>query len=271
MALISPQHLQSVVTLGLFDPQENVKTGEPMRKVATGFLYAYPSLGKQEEGESGLRLWLVTCKHVIQGVYESGSNGIMIRMNRSGDHRMQTFAIPPQEKTRWSFHPTQDIAVIPTSWKDLDSKGVQWQTFAAGRNALPREKVAQLGLSEGYEVFILGFPVGWRRGRHDYPIVRHGILAQTQGWLNREHETFLVDGSGFPGNSGGPVVTKPQNITVAGINTVLEAGLIGMVSKGTIFHISPGNSDLAETADLIEVVPMEAIDESIEIAMQEEG
>ena len=32
MALISPQHLQSVVTLGKFDPQEKVKTGEPMRE-----------------------------------------------------------------------------------------------------------------------------------------------------------------------------------------------------------------------------------------------
>ena len=68
----------------------------------------------------------------------------------------------------------------------------------------------------------------------------------------------LVDGSGFPGNSGGPViVTTPQ----------VDA-LIGMVSNRTL---SPLIAGLNETADLIEIIPMEAINETIEFAMELES
>ena len=262
--MLSSNHLQCVVALAKLSSAEDAEwTNSLTQTSATGFLYAFPHSGKIEDGtDKYRRLWLVTCKHVIQGLSSDGSDEMIVRMNQMDQQNMVVFTILLQEQgsaPRWYLHPIKDIAVIPTSWQDLEDKGIQWRTFAAGRNAVTRREATDLGLGEGDIVFILGFPTGWREGRQDYPIVRHGVLAQTRGWLKGEHDTFLVDGSGFPGNSGGPViVTTPQ----------VDA-LIGMVSAREISPLPEGL--LSETADLIEVIPMEAINETIEFAMELES
>lgn len=277
MALMPPKYLQSVVALGIkSSPQLMAKTGEPMEAIATGFLYGYPRSGTRSDETEGFALWLVTCKHVIQDVFNAGHDEVLVRFNKASNAGMQTFRIilHSDEGPAWTLHQKADVAVIPASWPDLESKGVQWETFATGRNALLRESQFLARLQEGDEVYIAGFPIGWRTGRQDYPIVRHGVLAQIQGWLNHDHDTFLVDGSGFPGNSGGPVVTKPQAIAVAGHQIQWSTSwLVGMVSERRFSKIDTNKYaeiriEVEETADLIEVVPMDAIDEAISLAMQ---
>lgn len=277
MALIPPKYLQSVVALGAkASPKVKMETGEAMDAIATGFLYAYPKYGAKDDEAEGFALWLVTCKHVIQNEINARHDEVLVRFNKTSNAGKQTFRIPLHsgEAPAWTFHERADVAVIPASWPDLESKGVQWETFAAGRNAISRESQFLAKLREGDEVYIAGFPIGWRTGRQDYPIVRHGVLAQIQGWLNHDHDTFLVDGSGFPGNSGGPVVTKPQAIAVTGHQIHWSTSwLVGMVSERRFSKIDANEYaevqiDMEETADLIEVVPMDSIDEAISLAMQ---
>ena len=256
-----------------------------MRKGATGFLYGYPSRKKQSDENSDFRLWLVTCAHVIETVMNLGHENILVRMNKSIHGEMKTFNIPLNDGQNyaWHFHPNMDVAVIASSPDDFESKGVDWEIFASGRNSLTKDECVQFGLSEGDGVFILGFPVGWREGKQDYPVVRHGVLAQVQGWFSGDHDTFLVDGSGFPGNSGGPVVTVPQVAAITGTRLNSRSDLIGMVSKGKNYKIMPKEPHgleewadlikqlgLRESADLIEVVPVDAIDETIQLAMDAE-
>ena len=259
---LDPRFLEAVVSIGVqATPQEMEKTKEPMSKSATGFLYAYPELGKTGRDAADFRLWLVTCKHVIRGIREENANEIMVRLNKSRKKEMQTFRIYFQQDRgpNWFEHPKADIAVISVSPEELEKRGVQWATFAAGRDTLRREKVIEAGLSEGDEVLVLGFPVGWRLAKQDYPIVRHGLLAQVQGWFNEEHDTFLIDGSIFPGNSGGPVVTKPEVRQDAYI-ALGRSGLIGMALGFWPYQ--------TENADLGVVVPMELIDETINNVQQ---
>lgn len=271
--VVSPEHLQCVVALGRFtEEDEIVTTGRLMREAASGFMYAFPRSGKRNNESDGFWPWLVTCKHVVREIGGGfRPEQMILRMNMENHHGTQMFAIPLRETTddpSWFLHPTKDVAVIPIVWEDLDKRGVQWRVFAAGRDAISRREAAILGLSEGNSVFMLGFPTGWRPGRQDYPIVRHGVLAQVQGWLNEDHETFLVDGSGFPGNSGGPVITSPQFETASESGNVPRAAMIGMVSESKLYPIATGGQTLNESADLIEVIPVEAIDETIESAMQ---
>lgn len=279
MALLPPRYLHSVAAIGIESSREQLaRTGELMEPRATAFLYAFPRSGHVSDQASGFRLWLVTCAHEIDDLAKHCSHDMLVRMNKSVSADMQTFRISLLDdgSPDWTRHPDLDVAAIPTSWQDLEAKGVRWETFAAGRNALTRGGALALGLSEGDEVYMAGFPEGWRTGKQDYPIVRHGVLAQVQGWLKGEHETFLVDGSGFPGNSGGPVVTKPHSVPISGTQAVPDSWLIGMVSERRFSPISSEYSDryepdaFEETADLVEVVPMDAVDQVVQLAMERE-
>ena len=67
------------------------------------------------------------------------------------------------------------------------------------------------GFWEGTPVSMIGFPAGMiEGGKKNYPVVRGGTIAQIQGYLDRdpEHRNFLIDGSVFGGNSGGPIVVR---------------------------------------------------------------
>ena len=209
---------------------------------------------------------MVTCKHVMDGLLDQNESELIIRLNRLNHQGMQTFRadLSRNRKSGYFEHPTADVVVMLASWKKLNIRGIQWETFTAGQNVFTRQDAYEAGLSEGDGVFILGFPIGWVAGKQDYPIVRHGVLAQIQGWLNREHDTFLLDGSIFPGNSGGPVVTKPQTEAVVGTQTIPKSWLIGMTSA---YKINPGIAE-RENADLGIVIPMETINETIQIAMR---
>ena len=99
-------------------------------------------------------------------------------------------------------------------------------------------------------------------------------MAQIRGWLDGEHTSFLVDGSGFPGNSGGPVVSRFAIGGYGDYSKQSSSYLIGMVSKRRRSEIVPsGNPEVfvgrfEETADLIEVIPMEQINATIEMAIE---
>ena len=96
----------------------------------------------------------------------------------------------------------------------------------------------------------------------DYPVVRSGRIAQITGYLegDPEHRTFMVDGSVFPGNSGGPVVIPEGTPSLNGQYRVTGTSvLIGMVSERTFSPLLIGR----ENADLVGVVTMESINEVV--------
>ena len=285
MVMIPRKYLQAVVMLG--DYEEGVRFGEwgqILRPAGTGFLYGHPA---SRSPEDRFRLWLVTCAHVLDSIRESGQDSILIRMNKMAHESTYMWKAPTHDDDSmgWFFHPREDVAVLRSSPSDLESKGIDWEIFAAGRNTLPRSEAIDVRLSEGDEVFFTGFPIGWREGKRDYPVVRQGVLAQVQGWLRGEHETFLVDGSGFGGNSGGPVILKPQAFAIEGTGLVAEPYLIGMVSGRVpapirmydevpseleVFYKTIIELGLTESADLVDVIPVDVIDETIRLAMEAE-
>ena len=280
---LDPIILHTVVAVG--EANVNEQAGESMHVCASAFLYAYPKTWTAGENNSDFRLWLVTCKHVINSLMQRGK--IMVRFNTSMDSlirsvlatlqdspassdkkisifehlvnkQKQTFRISlkPGGGPNWTLSETADVAVIPAYPEHLVKEHIQWGSFSARKNAVTREGFVKFGLGEGDDVFMVGFPVGWRTGWQDWPIVRKGILSQVQGFLKGDHLTYLVDGSGFPGHSGGPVLTKD-------IYNMPGYRLIGMVSSSSL-HVK---DDIREMADLINVVPVDQIDRTIEQAM----
>jgi S1-C subfamily serine protease len=47
----------------------------------------------------------------------------------------------------------------------------------------------------------------------------------------QEQASFLIDANIFPGNSGGPVVTRPEISSIEGTKAIDKAALIGIVKS----------------------------------------
>lgn len=133
----------------------------------------------------------------------------------------------------WHSHPDPDIdiAVAPIGVSLLREHGMQFSYFKSNSQILDRDGCIAAGLSEGDGVFVLGFPLGDAGTDRNYAVVRHGIVARIRDYLAQESKTLLIDSSVFPGNSGGPVITRPEVLAVAGTPPYARASLIGVVSE----------------------------------------
>ena len=65
-------------------------------------------------------------------------------------------------------------------------------------------------MSAGDGVFVLGFPMNLAGVQRNHVIARQGVIARVSEMLDGASQTFMIDSFVFPGNSGGPVVLKPD-------------------------------------------------------------
>ena len=229
MALIPPGYLNTVVALG--SPS---KDGE-MQYTATGFLYGWPS-GETDENEAK-RYWvyLVTNRHV----FEKASKQVVslhARFNRPIGVESKIYTIPlkgTDGSDSWVVHPNPnaDVAVLKINPRLLEADNIEFELFASDVNTFTLDQAREIEVSEGDGVFVLGFPLGQAGDERNYAVVRQGIVARVQDWLKGNAQTFLIDASIFPGNSGGPVLLKPELTSIRGTKRNDRCGLIGMVSS----------------------------------------
>ena len=259
--LLPVEYLDTVVSLRT----DNLNESDDV--IGTGLFYAYPRVGSEGKYPDDYATCLVTCAHVVKNLKVSIRLGLNVNSNK---HEMLNGII--SERDSWICHPTADVAVVPINLNNFRPIRSMWGLPNGSKTI---EQMNADGVVEGTDVLMFGFPVGWRKGRQDYPIVRRGTIAQIQGLYHGDHDTFLVDGSGFPGNSGGPVIISP---IYAALGTELKqrkisGRTIGIVSgrRFSPIEISP-YSDVQvhaeETADLVEVIPMDRVHETIEHAMR---
>ena len=87
-----------------------------------------------------------------------------------------------------------------------------------------------MGVSEGDGVFLLGFPMGLIGNTRNMVVVRQGAIARIRDFLEGGSRDFLIDCTVFPGNSGGPVVGRPEFTSIKGTKAVDGAYLLGIVA-----------------------------------------
>ena len=291
MASINPKLVQASVKVRA--PDVNVH--------GTAFGYVRPddydsSNPTVHDASSVWRLWYVTCAHVIDAIEASQDDvkpRALIDVNEDFEESGRTiFSYPiAQYWTRhreWVRRRSQlgpikrayspedaavDVAVTtaPThyeKWNELDSWGFLPRTHMTKR-LMNKGASQDRPLTEGDEVFIVGFPTGYYEDLKNWPVVRHGVVAQIQPYLRGKAQTFLIDGSVFPGNSGGPVVTKPQSISITGTGRLQGNALIGMVSGHRLNLSNQGNATFRENADLGFVIPLDTINATIDMALSD--
>ena len=272
MALIPPGFLNSVVALG--GPSQD---GD-VRYTATGFLYGFPTEQTNENGANLYRIFLVTNRHVVEQAAKRKS-GMQARFNRPIGAGANVYPLKlnePDGSPSWTVHPDPgiDVAVISMNPNRLKQDGIEFSWFPSDTQTFTLEQARTSEVSEGDGVFVLGFPMGIAGDERNYAIVRQGIIARAQDWLKGDAQTFLIDASIFPGNSGGPVLLKPEVARIRGTKSNDRCGLIGMVSSYLPYQeiaISTQTERprmiFEENSGLGVVVPHDLIQETVKVAI----
>jgi len=221
MALIPPFCMDSVVAIG-------VPVAKGTQWVATGFLYGHHVSGAGAERR--YRPFLVTNRHVF-----AGADRRVLRFNALEGEPTRSFVVDLKDaagKPIWFAHPDADVdvAVLPIAAKALEDGHLKFSLFQSDDHCAGVARMKDLGVHEGDGAFVLGFPLGQVGGVRNVAILRGGHIARIQDLLAGAGKNFLVDALIFPGNSGGPVISKPEMVSIQGSKSQNAAYLIGVVA-----------------------------------------
>ena len=260
MALIPSGYMKTIISLGV--------SRQSFDHLGTGFLYDHPLCTK--DGKTHYRMFLVTNKHVV----DAGVTDVRFNQPRLGS--LEVHSISSVTSGPWTTHPYgADVAVIPVLSPGPLTVGrsVQDTEIFLGDVSTPSDEELPT-ITEGIGVFLIGFPLGLIGDDHNYPIVRSGVIARIQDWLGGEEDTFLIDAPAFPGNSGGPVLVRPDTTALRNTAAVTQAFLIGMVSHSIHARevaVSPQTGEtrvaFVENTGLSRVVPINTVKETLAVAV----
>jgi len=265
MALIPPFFLDTVTAIGTRNANQTIHW------LGTGFLYAEAANQQNELGEDLYHYYLVTNKHVLKD-----HRSIVMKINskdpsaQSNDYPLDLYDL--NGVPIWEGHPNPniDIAIISINPNVLSADNMSYAAFLSDKHTLNKNNLDQL--SEGDNIYILGFPMGLVDPTKQYVICRQGCIARIRDYVENKATDFLVDGTVFPGNSGGPVVVRPEITSIEGTETISNANLIGVVKsylpyEDIAISAQTGNPRVVfqENSGLTQVEPVEHISETIRI------
>ena len=261
MALLPPQYLNTVVGLGSSKGQ----------LMASGFLYGHQVGVDPADGRPWHRVFLVTNRHVAD------TEGIGALFNGPANRDRMFLSLPQigaDGQALWTLHPDdEDVAVCPISAPALDQAGIPYACFLS-EDGYSCDQAQEAGVAEGSSVAVLGFPLGLSGENRHYTIVRTGSIARIRDWFDGDDERFMIDCPVFPGNSGGPVVTIPDSVSIQGTPKVQESRLLGVVCGYLPYEdvaVSAHSGDtrvvFQENSGLAPVLPVEMIEETVEEAL----
>lgn len=239
MSLLNPSHLFSVAYVKVQSPDQ--------RQMSTGTAFCF--LDRIDDTDTAY-IYVVTCAHLFQGMPRNAHTAV--RFNTPTGVRNMIAACQD-----WIGHEWADVAILQLNASFINEQQISVVAWDA-THIITRQTAANKGVFEGEDVFILGYPIGWRPATLDYPIVRGGTVGQIRGWINGHHNSILVSGTVFPGNSGSPVILRPQPGGMSGTPVVTEVHLLGMVSSYERVP-SPEMPYGGENSGIMDIVPIDII------------
>lgn len=193
--------------------------------VASGFHYFHRVA--DEDGETRYQPFLVTNRHVIE--HEGPSLYVRVNPLVTGAAREYEMQAGAPSWTAHS-HPGIDVAVARVNVDLMRSEGLDVCFLQSDTDCASVAVMAETGVTEGDFVYVLGFPMGPVGAERDTVLARSGSLVRVRDLLGGAVNSFILDASVFPGNSGGPVVLKPEALSITGTAAVTTAYVIGIVA-----------------------------------------
>jgi hypothetical protein len=270
MAVVPTNYLDAVVVI-----ERGEMTGDEMQfsPMATGTLLGYlaPDQTGASEDEEIHAIFLVTNRHVIDGLDE-----IWLRFNQgAGSGRFRVAVKDDNGDQAFMISEHFDLAVIGINAPALNESGAEFSAIPQ-KAFLDLVGIEDADVSGGEGVFVLGFPMGITGTERKYAIVRGGVIARLDREIIEETGGYLIDCAVFPGNSGGPVILRPELMTIEGTPGRDRSFLIGIVSA-YLPYIETAVSDqtgrpritFEENSGLANVVPLDVVHQLVKPLMDE--
>lgn len=264
MAIIPPFFMDAVVALGIELPDKR------KHWVGTGFL-----VGRKEDYDlTQSTIYIITNRHVIKN-----QNLLYVRFNSNEESGVKDLPMPLLDTTGnpiFSEHPLEavDVVAIQIIPQVILNHNLSLSFFDLTDHSLTLEQMKATGVDEGSLVYSLGFPMNLVNNSVKAPICRLGCISRVaDAFVNPAiAESFLVDAQVFPGNSGGPIVSRPEHISIDGTPNNTSANLIGILSayipyRETLYSRQTGLDRMIqeENSGLTIVHPVDRIKEVVEM------
>ena len=263
MAIIPSFFMDAVVALGIERPNKSKYW------VGTGFL-----VGRREESDpEQSTVYIITNKHVVKN-----QKLLYVRFHSNGEAGVKDLPMPLVDKDDvpiYSKHPVEDVDIVAIQIIPqviLDNK-LSLSFFDLENHALSLDQMKATGVDEGSLIYSLGFPMNLVNNSVKAPICRLGCISRVaDAFVNPAvADLFLVDAQTFPGNSGGPIVNRPEHISIDGTPHNTSANLIGILSayipyRETLYSRQTGRDRMImeENSGLTIVHPVDRIKEVVE-------
>lgn len=222
MAIIPEFFLNSVVALGIPSDDGNKKW------IGTGFLVGR----KEQSNPKESTVYIITNKHVVRN-----KSLLFVRFNNIDGSGVKDLpmSLETQSGKIYSEHPSPDSDVIAIQIlpKVILENQLKLSFFDKDDHALSLAQMKETGVSEGSLVYSLGFPMNLVEDITKAPICRLGCISRIEDAFLKNDGTqkFLVDAQVFPGNSGGPIISRPEIVSIEGTVSNSNANLIGILSS----------------------------------------
>jgi S1-C subfamily serine protease len=223
MALIPPHFIDCVVAIG-------TSTNEGQRWIGTGFLFG--NLNEiTPDNSNTYDVYLVTNKHVLKNL-----DNIHVRFNPQTGQSAKDYHISLKDqngKQIWTGNsvPEIDVAVLQLNIQRVRDEGMKCNFFESDKHSANTDELIKREASEGDPVFVMGFPMGIVAADRQHVFVRGGIISRIKDLFEKRSKDYVVDAFVFPGNSGGPVISKPENSSIVGTKFSNVASLIGIIKS----------------------------------------
>lgn len=200
--------------------------------IGTGFLFGkFVKAHDEDPNKKDYTVFLVTNKHVI-GKHRS----FILRFNPQTDQPAKDYPVNLYDKEGvqlWTGHPNPavDVAVMRINLQQVHAEGMKYGIFKSDTDAASSAEMQENGISEGDFIYTMGFPMGLVSKDRQHVMVRSGVIARIRDLYEKRSTDFTVDAFVFPGNSGGPVITKPEMIAIQGTNPYRKSSLVGIVKS----------------------------------------
>lgn len=217
MALIPDLYKNAVVSIGMKNDSGTINW------IGTGFLVVRKVCNDEYIP------FLVSNKHVFQGkkciVFkmkeQDSNNWIEVPANLSEADGSPKYVVHD--------NPVIDIAVLQLNGNFINRHKLEFPAFDIDENAMNSSELLENGFDDGSFVYMLGFPMGLVVEGASRPICRMGCMARICPEQISETNNILIDIQNFPGNSGSPIISKPELVSIAGTKSLSRSLLVGIV------------------------------------------